>query len=84
MTNFINRNGSFNYSLFVKKLSATLELGQVIHPRCVRETREYGNTDKIEKAEKGLRVAFDTQLGSINPNFKRKRATHGGYEYLRI
>jgi hypothetical protein len=52
MTNFINRNGSFNYSLFVKKLSATLEPGQVIHPRCVRETREYGNTDKTEKRVK--------------------------------
>jgi hypothetical protein len=58
MTNFINRNGSFNYSLFVKKLFATLEPGQVIHPRCVRETREYGNTDKIEKAEKRVKSRF--------------------------
>jgi hypothetical protein len=39
---------------------------------------------KLKKQKKGLRVAFDTQLGSINPNFKRKYATHGGYEYLRI
>ncbi|MEO3684594.1 hypothetical protein ABHN84_20225 [Shewanella vesiculosa] len=84
MTNLINRNGSFNYSAFVKQLSATLEPGQVIHPRCVREIRGYGNTDPIEKAEKALRSAFEMQLGSINPNFKRKRAPHGGYEYLRV
>jgi hypothetical protein len=84
MTNLINRNGSFNYSAFVKQLSETLESGQVIHPRCVRETRQYGNNDPIETAEKGLRSAFDMQLGSINPNFKRKRASHGGYEYLRV
>lgn len=84
MTNFINRSGSFNYSAFVKHISNHLTHGQIINPRCVRETRAFGNTDNIQKSEKALRMAFDTQLGSINPNFKRKRSIHGGYEYQRI
>ncbi|WP_282109262.1 hypothetical protein [Shewanella algicola] len=84
MTEFINRRGSFNYTNFVKYISETLTAGQVIHPRCVRETRSFGNTDAIEKAEKSLRMAFDLHLGSANPDFKRKRSQHGGYEYLRL
>lgn len=84
MADFINRSGRFNYDGFVKYLSETLEPGQAIHPRCVRATRSYGNTDQIEKAEKELRMAFDVHLGSANPHFKRKRSEHGGYEYLRL
>lgn len=84
MTNFILRSGRFDYTKFVKEISSTLKPGDTISPRCVRETRRFGNTDPVEKAEKSLRMVFDLLLGNTNKDFKRKRSPNGGYEYLRL
>ncbi|GIU41012.1 hypothetical protein TUM3794_20390 [Shewanella colwelliana] len=77
------RNSKFSYLEFVKKVSSTLKPGEVISPKCVRQTKCFGNSDSYDVAAKKLREAFDSMLGN-SKNWKRKRSSSGGYEYLRL
>ncbi|GGB53002.1 hypothetical protein GCM10011607_11880 [Shewanella inventionis] len=80
---FITRTGKFDYNEFVKSLAMKCESGQVLSPRCSRETFMHGNPDKADVAMKKLRFAFETIIAN-RVDFKRKRSDAGGYEYLKL
>tara|TARA_R110002033_G_scaffold135713_6_gene175485 strand:- start:33503 stop:33751 length:249 start_codon:yes stop_codon:yes gene_type:complete len=80
---FTNRSGKFDYAAFVGSLADNCNPGDILSPRCSRETYNHGNQDNLDTANKKLRFAFETRLANRS-EFKRKRSDAGGYEYLRL